>query len=474
MPPSRERVYYKALRQALTAVQAEKPLKAKLSHLARITSRCLDAGAAILVTDATGKNLVHTAHWQLPPFFVQKGLLNIEKSLLASGDHEPVLVTDIAGDARVQYPELAAQAEIAAILSQDITRGGRQLGALRVYFKQVPSLNNQDNSFIKAMAQVVGMPLSSASAADTGGKVGDAAGASGAGQLTEFAHQSEREFARMLDFYRIPWAYEPRSFPIGSKSSGAVEMFTPDFFLPDIDTYIELTTMKQSLVTQKNRKVRLFKQQYPGIKINLLYKNDYEKLLAKYGVGPLAESRAHGIKRILFTSADIERRVAEMAERVSADYDGLRPVLIGVQRGFLCFMADLIRRVTVAVEIDYMAISYYSGEKDAGVKVTKDADLSLKDRHILLVEDIVDTGITLNYILNYLKSKQPASVTVCALLDRKARRLIDTELKYIGFELPDEFVVGYGLDFHEEYRNLPYIAIPEIDAPHKGGAGAEP
>ena len=145
---------------------------------------------------------------------------------------------------------------------------------------------------------------------------------------------------------------------------------------------------------------------------------------------------------------------------MSADYGERRPILVGVQRGFLCFMADLMRQITVPLDLDFMAISYY-GQED-GVRVTKDIDLPVKDRHVILVEDIVDTGITLNYMLKHLRAKEPASLAVCALLDRRARRLVDVKLDYVGFEVPDEFVVGYGLDFHEEYRNLPFIAVPEI------------
>jgi hypoxanthine phosphoribosyltransferase len=114
----------------------------------------------------------------------------------------------------------------------------------------------------------------------------------------------------------------------------------------------------------------------------------------------------------------------------------------------------------VPLDLDFMAISYY-GQED-GVRITKDIDLPVKDRHVILVEDIVDTGITLNYMLKHLQAKEPASLAVCALLDRRARRLVDVKLDYVGFEVPDEFVVGYGLDFHEEYRNLPFIAVPEI------------
>lgn len=120
-----------------------------------------------------------------------------------------------------------------------------------------------------------------------------------------------------------------------------------------------------------------------------------------------------------------------------------------------------MRRVTVPLDLDFMAISYYGRGQD-GVRVTRDVELELKDRHVLLVEDIVDTGITLNYLLGHLRGREPASLKVCALLDRRARRLVDVKLDYVAFEVPDEFVVGYGLDYHEEYRNLPYIAVPEI------------
>lgn len=465
MSLSQERTYYKALRQSITAIHTATPIKEQLNRLVHILSRCFDAGAAILLLDSAGNHLIHTAHWRLPPFFVQKGLLNAEKSLNVTDSNEPVVVVNIANDNRVQYPASAAMANIVSILSMTISCGNEHLGALRLYFKKAPVITSQDTCFIKAMAQLAGIALSNQSIESKQIAAVKVKATVTAGQVVKFAHQSEEEFAQMLDFYGIPWVYEPRSFPIGYKRQGSLEMFTPDFFLPDLDSYVELTTMKQSLVTHKNRKMRQFRERYPNIKINLLNKNDYEKLLAKYGVGSLAESRARGVKRIIFSAAEIDRRVREIATRISTDYADRRPILIGVQRGFLCFMADLIRQITVTVEVDYIAISYYGGKKGPGVRVTKDTDLCLAGRHVLLVEDIVDTGITLNYILNYLKAKQPASLEVCTLLDRKARRLVDTGLKYIGFEVPDEFVVGYGLDFHEEYRNLPYIAIPEIEAP---------
>jgi len=466
MPQAQERIYCKALRQAITALGAATPLKTKLGALVRITSRCFDAGSSIVLLDATGSHLIHTAHWRLPPFFVQKGLLDARKSLNEIASGAPVFIEKASSDDRMQYPESAMKAGFTSLLGAPISFDGRGLGSLRIYFKKAPEITNQDISFVKAMAQLAGIALSRQTV-EIKGEL-PASPQVTHGQMISFAHPSEAEFARILDFYGIAWSYEPRSFPIGYKNKGTPEMFTPDFYLPDLDLYIELTTMKQALVTQKNRKLRQLKEQYPEIKITLLYKNDYEKLLAKYGVGPLAESRAHGVGRILFPAAEIDRRVRDIASRISADYAGRRPILLGVQRGFLCFMADLIRQITVPMDLDFIAISYYSGGKESGVRVTKDADLSLAGRHIVLVEDIVDTGITLNYVLNYLKAKQPASLAVCTLLDRKARRLVETKLDYVGFDVPDEFVIGYGLDYHEEYRNLPFIAVPEITVPKRG------
>ena len=166
---------------------------------------------------------------------------------------------------------------------------------------------------------------------------------------------------------------------------------------------------------------------------------------------------------MLYSAPEIDGRVRALAGQISRDYENRRPLMVGVQRGFICFMADLIRQMTIPVDIDFMAISYYSGGSDSAVKITKDIDLSVVGRHVIMVEDIVDTGITLSYILNHLQARKPASLAVCTLLDRRARRLADVRLDYVGFEVPDEFVVGYGLDYREEYRNLPFIGIPTIE-----------
>jgi hypoxanthine phosphoribosyltransferase len=280
-----------------------------------------------------------------------------------------------------------------------------------------------------------------------------------------FAHPSEEEFARILDFYNVEWVYEPRSFPLRWDGDRVTEMFTPDFYLPGLDLYVEITTLKQSLVTEKNRKLRHLRELYPEVKIMLLHKNEYDRLLARYGCGPLAHTRARGISRVLYSPAEIEGKVGELAERISGDYAGRRPVMVGVQRGFICFMADLIRHITIPLDIDFITISYYSGSDHSMFKITKDTDLNIAGRHVIVVEGIVDTGMTLNSILNHLRPKKPDSLEVCTLIDKRVRRIADIPLEYVGFEVQDEFVVGYGLDYGEEYRNLPFIGIPELEKP---------
>ena len=279
-----------------------------------------------------------------------------------------------------------------------------------------------------------------------------------------FAHPSEVEFARILDFYGVKWEYEPRSFPLRWDGDRVVEMFTPDYFLPELDLYVELTTLKQSLVTEKNRKLRHLRELHPEINIKLLYRRDYHRLLAKYGFGPLAQTDVRGIEKVLFSTNQVEKRVDELGRQISDDYTGLQPVLVGVLKGVLCFMGDLMRHISLPLSLEFMAISYFGSDGDKGVRVTKDLDKDIKGRHVLVVEDIVDTGMTLNYLLNYLHTRQPASLEVCTLLDKRIRRLVDVPIRYVGFEIPDEFVVGYGLDYMEQYRNLPFIGILKPEA----------
>jgi hypoxanthine phosphoribosyltransferase len=273
----------------------------------------------------------------------------------------------------------------------------------------------------------------------------------------QFAHESEAEFARILDFYGISWLYEPRTFPLRRKGERILEAFTPDFFLPDLNLYIELTTLRQKLTTEKNRKMRLLRQLYPQVNVKLLNKKDYLRLLAKYGYGPPDAKKLPDIDRVLISASKLQRRVGELGAQISRDYTGQAPMAVGVLKGVVFFMADLLRHISLPVSMDFMAISSYENDSGGAVKILKDLDLSIAEQHVLLVEDIVDTGMTLNRILERLRSHRPASLKVCALLDKRARRLVDVPLDYIGFEIPDEFVVGYGLDYRQRYRNLPFI-----------------
>jgi bifunctional protein TilS/HprT len=273
----------------------------------------------------------------------------------------------------------------------------------------------------------------------------------------QFAHESEAEFARILDFYGISWLYEPRSFPLRRKGERILEAFTPDFFLPDLNLYVELTTLRQKLTTEKNRKMRLLRQLYPQVNVKLLNKKDYLRLLAKYGYGPPEAKKLPDIDRVLISASKLQRRVGELGAQISRDYTGQAPMAVGVLKGVFFFMADLLRHISLPVSVDFMAISSYEDDSGGAVKILKDLDLSIAEQHVLLVEDIVDTGMTLNRILERLRSHRPASLKVCALLDKRARRLVDVPLDYVGFEVPDEFVVGYGLDYRQRYRNLPFI-----------------
>ena len=289
-----------------------------------------------------------------------------------------------------------------------------------------------------------------------------------------FAHPSEDEVTSILDFYGVKWLYEPRSFPLRWDGDRIAEMFTPDLYLPELDLYVELTTLKQSLVTEKNRKMRQLKELYPEINIKLLYRRDIHRLLAKYGFGPLVQEDIPEVEKVLFPKPQIERRVAQLGREISRDYVARQPVLIGVLRGVFCFMADLMRQITLPLSMDFMSVSYYrSGEEsNGGVHITKGPDVEIKGRPVLLVEDIVDTGMTLNYLLRYLESLEPASVKVCALLDKRVRRLVDVKLDYVGFEAPDEFLIGYGLDYLEKYRNLPFIGILRPGEKPQNGSGS--
>ena len=172
------------------------------------------------------------------------------------------------------------------------------------------------------------------------------------------------------------------------------------------------------------------------------------------------------VESILLSPEQIAARVAEMGAQISADYAGKDPVFVSVLVGAAIFSADLLRQITIPCSLDFMAISSYGKESRSSgvVRVMKDLDESIESRHVIIVEDIIDTGLTLNYLLENIRNRNAASVRVAALLDKPSRRLTDVKVDYIGFEVPDEFVIGYGLDFAQRYRNFPYVGVlrPEV------------
>jgi hypoxanthine phosphoribosyltransferase len=173
------------------------------------------------------------------------------------------------------------------------------------------------------------------------------------------------------------------------------------------------------------------------------------------------------VAEVLITSEQIQAKVAELGATLSRDYAGRDLILVSVLKGALPFMADLMRSIHIPVSIDLMEVSSYGGattETSGLVRILKDLSSSIEDKDVLIVEDIIDTGLTLNYLLRYLRGKNPRSLRICALLDKPARRLVDIPIDYLGFTIPDQFVVGYGLDYGELYRNLPFIGVlrPEV------------
>jgi hypoxanthine phosphoribosyltransferase len=167
------------------------------------------------------------------------------------------------------------------------------------------------------------------------------------------------------------------------------------------------------------------------------------------------------IARVLIGSVDLQRRVTELGREVSAEYTSEDPpILVSILKGGVVFLADLIRSMTVAHEIDFMAVSSYTGQNTTGVvKINMDLQASITDRHVLIVEDIVDTGLTLTHLLELLSARKPKSVRVCALLNKVDARRKEVRIDHTGFDIPDEFVIGYGLDYNEHYRNLPFIGV---------------
>lgn len=167
------------------------------------------------------------------------------------------------------------------------------------------------------------------------------------------------------------------------------------------------------------------------------------------------------IEKVLISAEELDMKVTQLAQKINSDYEDKTLLLITLLRGGVMFSVDLMRKITVPVEIEFMSVSSYgAASKSSGeVKIEKDLDVPIKGRHVLLVEDIIDSGLTLNYVVDLLKERGPASLQICTILNKPSRRKAEVDVAYIGFDIPDEFVVGYGLDYAQKHRNLPYIGI---------------
>jgi hypoxanthine phosphoribosyltransferase len=288
-----------------------------------------------------------------------------------------------------------------------------------------------------------------------------------------FAHPAEIELARVLTFYGLRWAYEPTTFAVRwGRDRKPVEFVTPDFYLPEHDLYLELTTMRQRLVTRKNRKFRLLRENYPNVRVRMLYLRDFKRLRNVYG-----SSHSEGGSRIgaiLYAEHDVETRIAQLAQQLIEAWGGTagseltqRRLLVGVGSGsdrFLASLGDNLRGRGVPVDLDRVALTSIAAEPGPSrVRVSRPPVTSLAGRSVTLVQEVLSSGLSATFLMAWMRRHGAAAVETCALLDREAARVVDVPVVCRGFAVPDVALAGYGLARRHEFRDLPYIAEIETD-----------
>lgn len=298
-------------------------------------------------------------------------------------------------------------------------------------------------------------------------------------QITpDFAHPAEAELARILSFYRIRWLYEPTNFVLRVGADGKpTESFTPDFFLPDQRLYIELTTMRQPLVTRKNRKLRRLRELYPGVQIRLLYRRDVERLLGAYEVSRWSPVKAC-IGDAVASASDVEQRAGELAEEIARwaapnlkQDEGHQIEVIGLAPGALVFQHRIVAALRdrgVSTSVDRVAVTRFrtlSGQQR--VRLVSRPRRAFSGKDVLIVADVVSTGLSLAYLVNWLRRRGARRVEVCAFFSRSSARLIDLPVRFIGFEAPDDPLVGCGIGLRPAHRRLPFVAtlLPVVEEP---------
>ena len=291
-----------------------------------------------------------------------------------------------------------------------------------------------------------------------------------------WAHPFERDFAALLDRYHIRWSYEPTTFILARRPDGAPgECFTPDFYLPDLRTYVELTSMRQALVTRKHRKLRRFRDVSPGTRVVMLYRRDYHRILSAWAdLSPLAVApdRTPGSvgdgppleARLLYAPDVVTRRLDEVARQVADRYAmlGERPLLVGLGDGGTRVAGDIASRIAGEQHggpvVDTIAIDLRGGS--AGV--TRRTGVPLAGRTVTLVPALVSTGLTVEFAAGWLRRRGTARIDVCPLLDRASARVVPVPMRYGGLPAPVQHLVGYGLDLRQQFRELPGIAVYDL------------
>lgn len=280
-----------------------------------------------------------------------------------------------------------------------------------------------------------------------------------------FAHPAERDLAQLLSFYGVRWAYEPTTFALSRASENRPpEFFTPDFYLPEHQLYIELTTMRQRLVTRKNRKLRRLREQYPAVGIKLLYRRDYQRLVDAYD-DPVNDRGPGQLGQVLCSEAAIAERVRQLAAEIAADWSrgpDRPPLLIGVGRGserFLNALTAALHDSGVEADPDRVELSRFNpAGRERRARVEQAPRGELAGRRVLVVEDVVSTGLSLAFLVGWLRRQGAQDVAACTLLNRAESRLVGVPVRHVGFDVSASILAGFGLNLRPSFSDLPYIA----------------
>ncbi|MBX3072217.1 MAG: hypothetical protein KF883_17065 [Thermomicrobiales bacterium] len=307
----------------------------------------------------------------------------------------------------------------------------------------------------------------------------------------DFAHPTEQDLARVFSFYRVEWVYEPTTFHLTCDETGRpTEQVCPDFYLPQHDVYVELTTMRQSLVTRKNRKIRRLKEAFPTVQIRLMYRKDYDRLMGSvFGVNGHATTRIPG--KPIHSDGQLQQRVAGLAAEIAASRCESRNVvpdwgrhavmpegrvatasggngygddpvcLIGLGSSALRFLGAMEAALAaegVPSTTDALALTRPGNESDDRVRVLRKPGCTIDGRDVVLVADVVSTGLSATFAADWLRQQGARSVRVCSLFDRTDARILDLPIAWTGFAAPDDVLVGYGISYQDQFDDLPMVA----------------